>query len=95
MTAKPRRSPVIAAPGTLAALAALTTLSTVSPAALAAPVSGRGNWETTLQARDINRDGDVRVVPEPSAPALLGLALSALLVLRMTRPHAVQATTNR
>ena len=41
------------------------------------------------------RDGDVQVVPEPSTPALLGMALSALLALRMTRPHAVQVTTNR
>ena len=48
-----------------------------------------------LQPRDINRDGDVQAVPEPSTPAPLGLALSALWVLRMTQRHAVQATTDR
>lgn len=38
-----------------AALAA--TLLAVTTSAMAAPVPGRGTWETTLQSRDINGDG--------------------------------------
>ena len=57
MTPTPSRRPATAALTTMRALIALTLLSAFSPAALAAPVSGQGNWETTLQARDINRDG--------------------------------------
>ena len=43
----------------LSALSAISVISVISPAAQAAPVAGQGNWETTLQARDINRDGTV------------------------------------
>jgi len=57
MTSTPSRRPAAAALAAMRALIALTSLSAFSLAALAAPVSGQGNWETTLQARDINRDG--------------------------------------
>lgn len=35
------------------------SLAAVSPAALSAPMPGRGTWETTLQTRDINGVGVV------------------------------------
>jgi len=56
MTSTSTRSPLTAA---RAATAALIALAAISPAVQAAPVSGQGNWETTLQARGINRDGVV------------------------------------
>jgi hypothetical protein len=38
-------------------LVVLATLSTLACASHAAPVSGQGTWESTLQARDLNNDG--------------------------------------
>ena len=43
----------------LSAISAISASMAISPAAQAGPVAGQGNWETTLQARDINRDGTV------------------------------------
>lgn len=59
MTSTSSRSLLTAARAAMTALLALVSLTALSSAAQAAPVSGQGNWETTLQARDINRDGVV------------------------------------
>ena len=71
------------------------TTSRIDPQTDLSPTGIRHDRNAQLQPRDINRDGDVQAVPEPSTPALLGLAPPALLALRMTRRHAVQATTDR
>ena len=62
MTHTPSRSRLTsarAATAAVIALSAISVISAISPAAQAAPVAGQGNWETTLLARDINRDGTV------------------------------------